>query len=310
MRTLITGATGFVGANLALRMLGDGHEVHVLLRKEALLWRLASVKSDLQMHWVDLQDKESVQRTIAEIRPQWVLHLAAYGAYPSQTDLHHMIQTNIIGAANLLQACEQTGVDAFINTGSSSEYGFKSHATAEDELLEPNSYYAITKATATHLSTYMAERVSFPVSTLRLYSVYGPYEEPTRLIPALLKHALQGTYPPLVSPDTARDFVYVDDVVDAYRKALVMPNIQRGGVYNIGSGLQTKLGELVQVIRELFTISDDPVWDSMPAHLWDTNVWVADITKARQELDWMPQYSLEDGLKLMTEWLRTYQEYT
>ena len=309
MRTLITGATGFVGANLALRMLGDGHEVHVLLRKEASLWRLAAVKSDLQMHWVDLQDKESVQHTIAEIRPHWVLHLAAYGAYPSQTDLHHMIQTNIVGAANLLQACEQTGVDAFINTGSSSEYGFKSHATAEDELLEPNSYYAITKAAATHLNTYMAERVSFPVRTLRLYSVYGPYEEPTRLIPTLLKHAIQGTYPPLVSPETAHDFVYVDDVADAYCKALVTPSILRGGIYNIGSGLQTKLGELVQVIRELFTISDDPVWDSMAAHPWDTNVWVADITKARQELDWTPQLSLRDGLKLMADWLHTHQDY-
>jgi len=309
MRTLITGATGFVGANLAMRMLCDGHDVHGLLRKEASLWRLERVKADLQIHWVNFQDQESLKQIIAEIRPHWVLHLAAYGAYSSQTDLNQMIQTNIVGVANLLQACEQTGVDAFINTGSSSEYGFKAHAAAEDEWLEPNSYYAITKATATHLSKFMAERVSFPVRTLRLYSVYGPYEEPNRLIPMLLKHGLQGSYPPLVSPDTARDFVYVDDVIDAYCKALITPNIPRGGIYNIGSGIQTKLGELVQVVNELFTISADPVWESMPARLWDTNVWVADITRARQELDWIPQYSLKDGLRKMTDWLHDHQEY-
>jgi UDP-glucose 4-epimerase len=309
MRTLITGATGFVGANLAMRMLRDGHDIHVLLRKEASLWRLEHVKVDLQIHWVNFQDQESLKHVIAEIRPQWVLHLAAYGAYSSQTDLNQMIQTNIMGTANLLQACEQTGVDAFINTGSSSEYGFKTHAAAEDEWLEPNSYYAITKATATHLSKYLAERVSFPVLTLRLYSVYGPFEDPNRLIPTLLKHGLQGNYPPLVSPETARDFVYVDDVVDAYYKALITPNLPRGAIYNIGSGIQTKLGELVQVVRELFTISDDPEWESMAARLWDTNVWIADITRARQELGWVPKYSLKDGLRKMTGWLHDHQDY-
>jgi len=100
--------------------------------------------------------------------------------------------------------------------GSSSEYGVKDHAPAENEQLEPNSDYAVAKAAATLLASHLGRERGLPVATLRLYSVFGPFEEPDRFIPTLVVHALRGQLPPLVDPAIARDFVYLDDVVEAF----------------------------------------------------------------------------------------------
>ena len=94
-----------------------------------------------------------------------------------------------------------TGVETFVNTGSSSEYGLKDHPPAEDESVEPNSIYAAAKAAATMLCQQAAASDGMNVSTLRLYSTYGPWEDPNRLIPALAVEGLRGEFPPLVAPD-------------------------------------------------------------------------------------------------------------
>src|SRR6266542_4306745 len=112
-----------------------------------------------------------------------------------------MFVTNILGSASLLDACVAAGFEAFINTGTSSEYGIKNHAPAEDEPLDPNSNYAVTKAAATMHCRYIGQSRAVNVTTLRLYSVYGPYEEPSRLMPNIVARGLMGELPPLVNPE-------------------------------------------------------------------------------------------------------------
>jgi UDP-glucose 4-epimerase len=309
VRALVTGATGFIGANLTYRLLNEGHEVHIFARQNAKFWRIQAILSNLNLHEIDLHDKEAVEATIKQIRPEWIFHLAAYGAYSHQTDLSTMIKTNVSGTANLLQACERVGFGMFINTGSSSEYGFKSHAPTEQEWLEPNSYYAVTKAAATHLCNYEAQRQSKPITTLRPYSVYGAWEEPSRLMPTLLRHGLERRYPKLVSPDTARDFVYIDDFLDACMAVVHCQTLPLGAVYNIGSGKQTQLREVVQIVSELMEIDEQPIWSGMAQRLWDTSVWVSDITRARNELAWEPRVTLESGLQKMADWMRSHIDY-
>jgi nucleoside-diphosphate-sugar epimerase len=304
-RALITGATGFVGANLARRLLRDGHEVHVLVRPDATMWRIASVRDDLRIHVADLGDRMELARLLALVRADWIFHLAAYGAYPTQRDWPRMVDTNIVGTFNLVDSAVSVGFEAFVNTGSSSEYGSKDHAPAETEGLDPNSHYAVTKASATMLCRYTARTCRVSIPTLRLYSVYGPYEEPTRLMPTLLLRALQGSLPPLVDPETVRDFVYIDDVCDAYVLAAQRSLGDPGAIYNIGSGRQTTLRDLVESVRTTFGISDQPSWGSMSRRSWDTPVWVADNDKARRELNWSPTTELDRGLDLTMAWLRT-----
>src|SRR5262245_25576497 len=215
-RALVTGASGFVGSNLARRLLREGHRVDLLLRPGHAGWRLAEIEGEVRQHAATLADRDAVARVIDEVRPDWVFHLAAHGAYSTQRDHLAMIETNVVGTVNLVDACVASGVEALVNAGSSSEYGFKDAAPAETAWLDPNSHYAVTKACATHYGRLTARTHPLRVTTLRLYSVYGPYEEPTRLIPSLIVHGLRGALPPLVAPDVARDFVYAEDVVDAF----------------------------------------------------------------------------------------------
>ena len=111
-----------------------------------------------------------------------------------------MLAVNMLGTVNLLTACLEVGFTGFVHTGSSSEYGFKDHAPREDEYLEPNSDYAVTKAAATLYCRQIAVDRGVNVTTLRLYSAYGPWEEPTRLVPTLIAKGLGGEIPELVSP--------------------------------------------------------------------------------------------------------------
>ncbi len=315
-RVLVTGGTGFVGANLARRLLGDGHDVHLLVRPGYRGWRIDSIRDSIRLHVAELGDKAQLAGLVEAVQPEWVFHLAAYGAYSTQTNLDRMIQTNLIGTVNLVEACLRVGFDAFVNAGSSSEYGLKDHAAAEDEWVDPNSHYALTKVSATQFCRYTALAQGVHLITLRLYSAYGAYEEPTRLMPTLIVNGLDGGLPPLVNPDIARDYVYIDDVCDAFLLAASQPNPQPGAVYNLGTGIQTTLGEVVAVARDVMQIDTEPRWGTMPDRKWDTSVWVADPRRIKQALNWQPRFGFEAGFRAMVDWLRSdsqmrafYQSY-
>jgi nucleoside-diphosphate-sugar epimerase len=309
-RVLITGASGFVGANLVRRLLRDGYDIHVLLRKDYRHWRLRDITRDIHIHFVDFQNQSSLNSLLRTISADWIFHTAVYGAYSRQQDIDEMASTNILGTAHLLDAASRVGFEAFVNTGSSSEYGYLSSPPKETHLLHPNSNYAITKAAATHLCQLKAEQTRLHIPTLRLYSVYGPFEEPTRLIPTLLEHARAKTLPILVDPTVARDFVYADDVVDAYIKAAKTKTRELGSIFNIGSGTQTTLKKIVSLMLTEFAVDRRPKWGSMPNRSWDTSTWVADVHKAKKILHWQPKTSLQDGLKRTSAWLTDHgKEY-
>ena len=303
-RILVTGGTGFVGANLVRTLLGQGHELHLIVRPNHKSWRIQTIIDKILLHEVNVVDQVAVDAVIESISPEWVFHLAAYGAYSSQKDLSEMIQTNILGTAILIQACRRHGVRAMVNAGSSSEYGFKSHGPPENERLEPNSNYAVTKASATLLCQYASTTGDLRIQTLRLYSVYGPYEEPTRLLPKLITYGLRGGIPPLVDPSISRDFVHVDDVTRAFILAAEANESCIGGVYNVGSGLQTSLCQLVDLARRIMAIRAEPIWGSMSNRDWDTSIWEADARRIRSDLGWCPEISLEVGLRGMIAWFR------
>ncbi|MCC6179020.1 MAG: SDR family NAD(P)-dependent oxidoreductase [Chloroflexi bacterium] len=307
-RALLTGASGFVGANLTRRLLTDGHEVHLLLRPAHHGWRLEDIQADVRVHIVDLSDREDVEQAVRAIRPDWLFHLAAHGAYSSQTGLRQMVDTNLVGTIDLVEAALAVGFEAFVNTGSSSEYGFKDHAPPETEWIEPNSHYAVTKASATLFCRYTAQRRDVHLVTLRLYSAYGPFEEPTRLMPAFAVHGLAGRLPPLVDPSIARDYVYVDDVSDAYVLAATRPDQERGAVYNVGTGVQTSLGELVDIVRRVLNVAVEPRWGSMPDRQWDTSTWVANSQAIRDRLGWQPRYDVEAGFRHLVNWLAAHPD--
>lgn len=304
MRTLVSGGTGFIGANLARRLIRDGHEVHLLVRPDCPSWRIDGIRDRVRLHEADLTDRDRTRRIVQQVGSQLVFHLAAFGAYSNQTGLKQLVATNLLGTANLLDASVEAGASAFLHAGSSSEYGFKRRAARESDVLEPNSDYAITKAAATHYCQSVARARNVHAVTLRLYSIYGPWEEPSRLMPVLLKHALRGEWPPLVSPSTARDFVYVDDAVDAIVAAAAATTLPRGSVYNVCSGRQTTIAQLVEEVGRLLTVERAPEWSTMPPRIWDTDCWVGSPDQIAQDLGWRATTPLRAGIEATVAWLQ------
>jgi len=172
----------------------------------------------------------------------------------------------------------------------------------EDELPAPNSHYAVTKLAATMWCGHIARSTGAHVPTLRLYSIYGPWEEPGRLFPTLVSRGLEGALPPLVDPETARYYVHVGDAVEAYLLAASHADQPPGGIYNVGSGVQTRLREVVEVARRVLGLRAEPAWGAMAGRSWDTNVWVADNRRAAEVLGWRPRLTVEEGFRQLVAW--------
>jgi UDP-glucose 4-epimerase len=307
-RVVLTGGTGFVGANLVHRLVAGGHQTHLLVRPGFSPWRIESVLDRITLHEVDVADADRVKAALNTIEPAWIFHLAAHGAYSWETDAGQITRTNVLGTKNILAASLDVGVEMVVNTGSSSEYGRQDHAPSETEQGTPDTPYGIAKAAATAMCAYVATVHGARVCTLRLYSVYGPYEDPRRLLPSLIVHGRRGLFPPLVSAATARDFVFVEDVVDAYLAAAQQTSAASGAIYNVGTGVQTTIGEAVDVARRALRIPGEPQWGRMPPRVWDTDTWVADARKIRAELGWAPRVTFAEGFERMATWLDRHPE--
>jgi dolichol-phosphate mannosyltransferase len=298
-RVLVTGAGGFVGANLVRRLAEAGHETLAMVRPGGDPWRLDSFP-DARVIPLDLRDGDAVAQLLHREQPDAVFHLAAYGAYSRQQDSRLIAATDYTAFVTLVEACEQLGVPVLVNAGSSSEYGVKSEPPTEDASLEPSSDYAVAKAAASLYARHVGRERGYRVVTLRLYSVYGPWEDPARFIPTLLVHARRGELPPLVAPHVAHDFIHVDDVVDAFLLAAAKP--AAGAVYNVGSGTQTTIEDVVGVVSRIFGLTVQPRWGSMPDRPWDSASWQADPRLIERELGWRPTRSLEHGLEDLARW--------
>jgi nucleoside-diphosphate-sugar epimerase len=302
-RFFITGATGFVGSCLTRKLVELGCDVHVLVRRGSNQWRLSGMADRLSVHTGDLNDAEGLRTLISGVEPTVIYHLAVHGAYPHQTDADQIILTDVFGTWNLLKACAEVDYKLFVNTGSSSEYGSKQSAMRETDLLEPNSYYAVAKSAQTMVCAHMARNDRRPINTFRLFSVYGPYEEPTRLVSNVIRRCLEGKTLDMVSPSTARDFIHVDDVVEAYLQ-IGQLSLQCGETFNIGTGVQSTVREVVNAALKATGARPRVNWGSMPARSWDSETWLADITRVRRTLKWSPKIGLAEGILKTADWFR------
>ena len=284
---LVTGAGGFVGKNL-VRYLSENFNV------------VGMQHADL-----DICNAESVLSEVRALKPDVVINCSVYGGYHYQKDSKKIYDVNWLGAKNLLDSCMECGVPLFIQTGSSSEYGFKSEPMNEDMEADPNSDYASAKVMATR---YCYEKRGGPTKTavLRLFSVYGYFEAAHRLMPQIIMHSIEKTEVKLGNPDSVRDFIFVDDVCAAFEAAVMKrDSFESGAVFNVGSGKEYKLKDVIEIYKRL-----DPElkvsWNNdMGRDERDRAVcWQADISKIKRVLGWNPKYSLEEGLRLTTEWFR------
>lgn len=305
---MIFGASGFIGANLYWYLTQIRSDVIAVVGNDGGGWRLKGAESS-GIHQVNARSASEVNLLIAKTSPRTVFNCIAYGAYSFQSSRLDIYETNFIALINITNALRTYKINAFINSGSSSEYGSNCSAPEEGDDCRPNSDYAVSKIAGAKYLEYLGEYCDLPCLNLRLYSVYGPLEDTSRLMPNLIKYALEGRLPPFVNKSISRDFVYVEDVCKAFVKSAtnMRPEIF-GQSINIGTGYKTTIEELAAVARQEFKIEEDPKFSEMPNRQWDTLDWYSNPTKARKLIGWESEIKLTVGISRLSEWIKNVMQ--
>ncbi|KKP30847.1 MAG: dTDP-glucose 4,6-dehydratase [Parcubacteria group bacterium GW2011_GWC2_32_10] len=215
----------------------------------------------------------------------------------------------VVGLVNLLEACNQCDYTAFINTGSSSEYGLKDKIMNEEDVCHPLNAYGISKYAATLYASFTAKTQSHPIITLRLFSPFGPYDDKSRFVTYAIIQAMRGEEMQLANPDSVRDFIYSEDVIDAYINSMDKTSRHKGEIFNIGSGRESKISEAVSKILELTGSKSSVIWNAQSPRSWESVCWQADISKAKKLLGWQPKYDLNSGLIKTVAWFKKNQQF-
>lgn len=284
---LILGGSGFVGANL-FRMIYKYRSDVFATTQSYPAWRLEGYP-EKNVIKVDLLVDSSLNGLLDSVTPRTVMNCVAYGAYSFEKDASLIYETNFVLTSNLLNQLAARDITCYLHAGSSSEYGDNASGPEEDQLPMPNSDYAVSKIACANLLRFYGKKRALPCANLRLYSVYGPLEDSSRLIPALVKEGLDGKYPAFVDGDISRDFVYIDDVCEVFVDiAISIEEDDYGESFNIGTGTKTTIAEAAEIARQVFGIGDPPVF-SMEKRKWDVPDWFANTEKVRKRFGWSAQ---------------------
>jgi nucleoside-diphosphate-sugar epimerase len=279
----VTGATGFVGANLVHALIEQTDvELYVITRSSSDSWRIDEIKHKFkQLLYVSLDERVELFRLFGRIKPHIVYHLATYGGFPNQADQTQMIQSNLQATMNVLDASIAHGVETFINTGSSSEYGLKDAPMKETDVCEPVNFYGITKLAATNYCTMLGKNGQTKVCTLRLFSPYGPLEDPSRLYASIIDALSRDESPKLSRPQSVRDFIEIEKVIQVYLE-IIQTDFQSGDIINVASGNQQTIEQFYQTItRKLGKAHIKPIWGEAPPRGNEPPMWQGDVSKLK-----------------------------
>lgn len=301
-RVLLTGSTGFIGKELAVRLTGNGYEVHSLERYVTGRYSVDQNREIIK-HYANLTDYPAIKNVVKDVQPEYVLHLAAISPVSFSYDHYiEVTETNYLGTVNLAEACyrEVPHFKQLILAGTSEEYGMtltdRKKRLVEDSVLHPNSPYAVAKVAADLYLKYMHEAYGFPFTILRPYNTYGRHENSHFFIERTITQMLKGDKVYLGDKSTVRDWIYVDDHVEAYMKALGNQKAV-GEVIQVCSGKGYTTEETAQIIARLTNFKGDIAWNSTPKRPLDAKILIGDNSKAKKILGWSPKYDLEEGLK-------------
>ena len=300
---LVLGASGFVGANLLRTILRYRDDAYGTASRLPA-WRLEDLRSE-NIIVTDLLVDSNLDAMLDTVKPRTVFDCVGYGGYSFETDAGLIYETNFNLIGRLLGRLERRAIACYLHAGSSSEYGDNASGPREDSPTFPNSNYAVSKVATANLIHFFGKKRKLPCANLRLYSVYGPLEDSSRLIPNLIRSGLAGEYPELVNPLVSRDFIYVDDVTDAFLTiAGDIEDRDFGESFNVGTGIKTTIEDLAVIARDTFGLQHEPRY-TMPNREWDLPEWYSNAGKLAERFGWQAQTAVRDGLALTIEWYRT-----
>ena len=306
---LVTGAAGFVGSHLSRRLLGGGcrvtgldcftdyynrrlkeRNIRDLLENPAFDLIRADL-ADLENDWFDGVEYVFHQSAQAGVRASW------------GEEFSHYTRHNVLATQRLLEWARRTKLKRFVYASSSSVYGNTGKLPMhEDDLPRPLSPYGVTKLAAEHLCNLYHQNFRVPTVSLRYFTVYGPGQRPDMAFHRFIKAILNGDQLVIYGTgEQTRDFTFIGDIVEANLKAATTGHVE-GRVYNIGGGTRISVNGVLEILKELsgkpFKVRYEPVQAGDPPHTY------ADTTRVRNELEFMPETSLQKGLAIMLDSFR------
>lgn len=313
-KVLVTGVAGFIGSHLAESLLNLGYQVVGLdnfddfylpaVKRENI--RTLDNEDRFCMIEGDIRDTDLLTRIFSEHDISLVAHLAARaGVRPSLQNPVLYQDVNIRGTINLLEASRTYGVKQFVFTSSSSVYGLNSKVPfhENDKVDYPTSPYATSKAAAELYCRTYNHLYGLPVIVLRLFTVYGPRQRPEMAIHMFTKMIDSGEEIPVFGNGTSkRDYTYVSDIIDGILHALISRN-QGFEIFNLGDSHPVSLEYLVNLIEE--ALGKKAKINRLPMPPGDMPITFAEISKAREALDYQPKISIEEGVPLFVQWILT-----
>lgn len=310
-KVLVTGGAGFIGSHVCERLVAEGRRVVVVddfndfyqpsLKRE----NLAALRGRVEVIEGDIRDRERLESVIAGGRIGAVIHLAARaGVRPSISDPRLYFSTNVDGTLNLLECCRNHGIADFVFASSSSVYGVNPKVPfAEDDLIQRTiSPYAASKIAGEQLCSNYAHLHGIRCRCLRFFTVYGPRQRPDLAIAKFTRAILEGR--PIAQygdGSTARDYTYIDDIVDGVMAAFHADEINFE-IINLGGSATTTLAELIQCIEE--TTGRKAVIERHPDQAGDVPRTFADVRKAARLLGYHPRVPIREGIQRYVQWWR------
>jgi nucleoside-diphosphate-sugar epimerase len=300
-KVLITGIAGFIGSNLAERLLKENYEV---IGIDNLAYGVKEhIPDGVVFYQCDIRGKE-IYELFKGI--DYIFHFAAKNCISDcQLDPVETADINVHGTVNVFEAAKQANVKKIIYAESSALYeGSKLLPTPESDV-HPESFYSISKASTMYFADAYARYFNLASTALRYFCVYGPRQDYRRTIPpvfsAFIIQLLKGEQPTIYgSGEKRRDFIYIDDINDFHVQCM-RDSQTTGNVFNLGSGKNYSINEIFNIISKLLKSSLQPIYKKdLPGEAL-TNL--ADITLARS-LGWTPKTTLEDGLKASIDFIR------
>ena len=323
MTILVTGAAGFIGSHVCIKLLERGEKVlgldnlndyYDVSLKEARLARFQD-HENFTLARVNIADREAVEAAVAEFGPiHKAVHLAAQaGVRYSLTNPYAYIETNLMGHTVILEACRHApDFEHLVYASSSSVYGGnkKQPFSVEDRVDNPVSLYAATKKADELISHSYSHLYRIPATGLRFFTVYGPWGRPDMALWIFTKAIFAGEPIPLFNDgDMRRDFTYIDDIVDGPIRALDNPPVAEGDkppyqVFNIGNHRSEELMTLVDILEK--EIGKKAERQLLPMQDGDVQETYADISAIQEATGYQPRTSISEGIPAFVKWYRDY----
>jgi UDP-glucose 4-epimerase len=302
MRVLLTGAGGFVGSHLLARLLRDrAHAVAVVLRPGRAHPRIGELLGNTEVLAGDLAHAETLAEPLRRFAPDVVVHAAWESPTARNRDsVGHADHASYTIA--LIKVAHAAGARHFVGLGSQAEYGAAADRNRTQEPGQPTTLYGMAKLCAGLLGERLCTSLSMRFAWLRLFSAYGPGEDPTWLIPSLCAKFLVREKPATTAGEQVYDYLYIDDVAEAVHAVVARP--EASGFFDLGSGHGHAVRHVVERVRDLIDPSLPIGFGEIPYAPGQIMRLEANLAALKSATDWRPQIDLDTGLRRAVDWFR------